>query len=108
MNYSSGMSDMLDAERQLVTALEQLDNDSTNSQLKKAFSSHPKETEGQVERLAECFQLLGEKPQQSECAGIKGIIQEKKNFMEEDPAEDILDVFQPSRLKPMKSVNTNS
>jgi hypothetical protein len=27
MNYSSGMSDMLDAERQLVTALEQLDND---------------------------------------------------------------------------------
>jgi ferritin-like metal-binding protein YciE len=91
--FVHGMSDMLDAERQLVTALEQLDNDSTNPQLKKAFSSHRKETEGQVERLAKCFQLLGEEPQQSECAGIKGIIQEKKNFMEEDPAEDILDVF---------------
>jgi len=60
--------------------LEQLDNDSTNSQLKKAFSSHRKETEGQVERLAKCFQLLGEKPQQSECAGIKGIISGEKEL----------------------------
>ena len=91
--FVHGMSDMLDAERQLVTALEELDNDSTNPQLKKAFASHRKETQGQVERLTKCFQLLGEEPQQSECAGIKGIIQEKKNFMEEDPAQDILDVF---------------
>jgi len=91
--FVHGMSDMLDAERQLVTALEQLANDSTSPQLKKAFSSHRKETEGQVERLAKCFQLLGEEPQPSECAGIRGIIQEKKNFMEEDPVEDILDVF---------------
>jgi ferritin-like metal-binding protein YciE len=91
--FIHGMSDILDAERQLVEALQQLDNDSTNSQLKKAFASHRKETEKQAERLQQCFKLLGEEPEESECAGIKGIIQEKKNFMEEDPAEDILDVF---------------
>ena len=91
--FVHGMSDILDAERQLVNALAELENDSTNPQLKKAFASHRNETEGQAERLEKCFQLLGEEAEESECAGIKGIIEEKKNFMEEDPAEDILDVF---------------
>src|SRR4051812_38779835 len=91
--FIHGMGDMFDAERQLVEALQQLEDDSTNSQLKKAFASHRKETEGQVARLQQCFELLGEEPEESECKGIKGIIEEKKAFMEEDPSEDILDVF---------------
>ena len=86
------LNDMLDGERRLVEALQELENDSTNSQLKKAFASHREETEDQVERLEECFELLGEEPEQTECAGIKGLIEEKKNFMEEDPAEDILEI----------------
>src|SRR5205085_12235252 len=91
--FVHGMSDMLDAEQQLVNALQELENDSTDPRLKKAFASHRSETEGHVERLEQCFQLLGEQSKGSECAGIKGIIEEKKNFMEEDPAKDILDVF---------------
>ena len=91
--FLHGMSDILDCERQLIEALQQLENDSTNSQLKKAFASHRKETEKQVQRLEECFQLLGQEPADSECAGIKGIIEEKKEFMEEEPSSDILDVF---------------
>ena len=91
--FLHGMSDILDCERQLVEALQQLESDSTNSQLKKAFGSHRKETEKQVQRLEQCFQLLGEEPEDAECAGIKGIIEEKKEFMEENPSEDILDVF---------------
>ena len=88
-----GMTDMLDGERQLVQALQELEGDSTNAQLKKAFASHRKETEGQVERLEQCFELLGESPGSSDCAGIKGLIEEKKAFMKEDPSPDILDVF---------------
>ena len=91
--FIHGMGDMLDAERQLVEALQELENDSTNPQLKKAFASHREETEGQVERLQQCFELVGEEPEESECKGIKGIIEEKKVFMEEEPSEDILDVF---------------
>ena len=91
--FVHGLTDMLDAERQLVEALQQLDDDSTDERLKKAFASHREETEGQIERLQQCFELLGEQPEAAECAGIKGIIQEKKDFMEEDPSEDILDVF---------------
>jgi len=91
--FIHGMSDILDGERQLVAALEELSSDSTNPQLKKAFSAHRDQTERQIERLQRCFRLLGEEPQDSECAGIKGIVQEKKSFMEEQPGEDILDVF---------------
>lgn len=91
--FLHGMSDMLDCERQLIAALQELENDSTNPQLKKAFGGHRKETEKQAERLQQCFELLGEQPEDAECAGIKGIIQEKKDFMEENPSEDILDVF---------------
>src|SRR5256885_3331319 len=91
--FVHGLKDMLDGERQLVDALQELESDSSNSQLKKAFASHREETEGQVERLQQCFELLGEESTEGECAGIKGLIEEKKAFMEEDPEEDILDVF---------------
>ena len=91
--FVHGLKDMLDGERQLVDALQELESDSSNSQLKKAFASHREETEGQVERLQQCFELLGEESAEGECAGIKGLIEEKKAFMEEDPEEDILDVF---------------
>src|SRR5437868_15037597 len=91
--FVHGLKDMLDGERQLVEALQELESDSSNSQLKKAFATHRQETEGQVDRLQQCFELLGEQPEDSECKGIKGIIEEKKAFMEEDPSQDILDVF---------------
>jgi ferritin-like metal-binding protein YciE len=91
--FVHGLTDLLDGERQLVAALQELARESGNEQLKKAFESHRQETEGQVERLNECFELLGESPQQTECKGIKGLIEERKAFLEENPTEDVLDVF---------------
>lgn len=88
-----GMKDMLDGERQLVDALHKLATDSTNPHLKHAFETHRTETEGHVKRLEQCFELLGEAPETSECKGIKGLIEEKKQFAQEEPSPDILDVF---------------
>src|SRR5437868_2098852 len=85
------LKDMLDGERQLVEALQELENDSSNPQLKRAFGTHRNETEGQVERLERCFEELGEPPEAGECSGIRGLVQEKKIFMKEDPSDDILD-----------------
>jgi ferritin-like metal-binding protein YciE len=92
--FVHGLTDMLGGERQLVEALQELSDDSSNEQLKKAFASHRKETERQIERLTQCFELLGETPEDTECKGLKGLIAEKKAFMEEEPESDILDVFQ--------------
>jgi ferritin-like metal-binding protein YciE len=91
--FVHGLSDMMDAERQLVEALEENANDSSRAELKKAFEQHRKETEGQIERLQQCFELLGEEAEDTECHGIRGLIAEKKAFSEEDPSDDLIDVF---------------
>jgi ferritin-like metal-binding protein YciE len=91
--FVHGLNDMMDAEHQLVDALEELASDSSRADLKKAFEQHRKETEGQIERLQQCFQLLGEESEETECHGIRGLIAEKKAFSEEDPSEDLIDVF---------------
>ena len=87
------LQDMMDAEHQLVEALGELSEDSSRSDLKKAFEKHRSETEGQVNRLEKCFELLGEEPDGAECHGIRGLIAEKKAFAEENPSEDLVDVF---------------
>src|SRR5436309_356342 len=91
--FVHGLNDMMDAEQQLVEALNENANDSSRQDLKKAFEQHRRETERQVERLQECFQLLGEEPEETECHGIRGLLQEKKAFSEEDPSADLIDVF---------------
>lgn len=91
--FIHGLTDIYDAEQQLVEALNELAQDSNQGQLKKAFESHRAQTEKQVQRLQQCFELLGEEPQEAECHGIRGIIQEKKSFMEEEPSPDLVDVF---------------
>ena len=91
--FVHGLKDMLDAEQQLVEALEENANQSSRADLKKAFDQHRKETEGQIERLQRCFEFLGEEPEKAECHGIRGLIQEKKAFEEEDPSQDLIDVF---------------
>ncbi len=88
------MQDMLDAENKLVEALGKQAEESANAQVKKAFEMHQKQTQKQVQRLEQAFQSLGEEVEETECKGIKGLIEEHDHFKEEeDPAEDILDIF---------------
>ena len=58
--FIHGLTDIYDAEQQLVEALGELAEDSSLGQLKKAFESHRAQTEKQVQRLQQCFELLGE------------------------------------------------
>jgi ferritin-like metal-binding protein YciE len=91
--FTHELADMLDAERKILEALGEQIEETSNEQLQKAFEAHRAQTEKQVERLEECFQELGEEPEETECAGIKGLIEEHDTMKEEDPSEDILDVF---------------
>ncbi len=87
------LNDMLDAENQLVQALGQQAEESDRPELRRAFEQHRSQTEKQAERLEQCFQEIGQEPRESECAGIRGIIQEHETFKEEDPSEELLDIF---------------
>src|SRR5438105_2944631 len=93
------LGDMLDAEKKLVEALGEQAEESSRPEVKKGFEMHQKQTEGQVERLQQVFEELGESPDESECKGIKGLKEEHDAFKEEDPSEDILDIFNVGAAK---------
>jgi len=89
------LTDMLDAEQKLVTALGELADDHADEpQLQKGFQAHQAQTEKQVERLQQVFEQLGEEAEESECKGMKGLLEERNSFKEEEqPESDILSIF---------------
>ena len=98
------LQDMLDAEQQLVEALGEQAEESSRPALQKAFQSHQAQTEKQVERLHQIFESIGEEPEEVECKGIRGLIEEHDHFKEEeDPAEDILDIFNAGAAQKVES-----
>ncbi len=98
------LQDMLDAEQQLVEALGEQADESSRPDLQKAFQSHQAQTEKQVERLQQVFEEIGEEPEEVECKGIRGLIEEHNTFkQEEDPAEDIMDIFNTGAAEKVES-----
>jgi ferritin-like metal-binding protein YciE len=98
------LQDMLDAEQQLVEALGEQAGESSRPDLQKAFQSHQAQTEKQVERLHQVFEEIGEEPEEVECKGIRGLIEEHNTFkQEEDPAEDIMDIFNTGAAEKVES-----
>ena len=98
------LQDMLDAEQQLVEALGNQAEESSRPELQKAFQSHQAQTEKQVERLQQVFESIGEEPEEVECKGIRGLIEEHDHFKEEeDPAEDIMDIFNTGAAEKVES-----
>jgi ferritin-like metal-binding protein YciE len=92
--YIHELNDMYSAEQMLVEALQEQADAANNPQLKKAFESHLAQTQKQVERLQRCFEEIGEEPEDEECKGMKGLVEEFRTFVEEkDPSPDILDHF---------------
>jgi ferritin-like metal-binding protein YciE len=87
------LNDMLDAERKILDALEENIEQSDRPELKKAFESHRAQTEKQIERLEQCFEELDEEQEPTECKGMKGLVEEKESFMEEEPSEELIDFF---------------
>ncbi|MGX9966289.1 YciE/YciF ferroxidase family protein [Roseomonas sp. F4] len=77
------LKDIYYAERQILKALPKMARAAQNDMLKQAFLQHREETEGQVERLQEVFQILGKRAQGKTCEAIQGLIQECEELLEE-------------------------
>ena len=77
------LKDLLHAEGQLVKALPKMAKASHHPTLKKAFTDHLGQTEHQVERLKQIFDLLEEKAQPKPCKAMMGLVEEGKETIEE-------------------------
>ena len=85
------MRDLYSAEKQLTKAMPRMAKKASNPQLKKAFETHLRETELQIERLEKIFEKLGKKPTGKKCAAMEGLIEEAKDMMGEDMEDDVMD-----------------
>ena len=85
------LRDLYSAENQLLKAMPRMAKKASSPQLRAAFETHMKETQGQVERLTRIFEKLGKKPTGKKCAAMEGLIEEAKEAMAEDMDEDVLD-----------------
>ena len=85
------LRDAYDAEKQLTKALPKMAKAASSAQLRKAFETHLKETQGQIGRLEKAFASLDEKVRGKHCDGIEGIIEEGQSVMEEDFDETTMD-----------------
>jgi ferritin-like metal-binding protein YciE len=85
------LQDLYSAEQQITKALPKMAKTSSSSQLKQAFESHLKETEGHVERLEKIFDLLEEKSKAKMCEGMKGLLKEGDERIKEGGEPEVVD-----------------
>lgn len=79
------------AEHQITEALPKMIEKATSSELKQGFEQHLRETEGQIRRLEQVFQMHGAEPQQSTCPAIDGIIKAGDSMAGNIADKDVLD-----------------
>ncbi|HEY7391690.1 MAG TPA: ferritin-like domain-containing protein [Bryobacteraceae bacterium] len=82
------MKDLLYAENQILSALPKMESAAKTAKLKEAFQKHLEQTQNQVERLKEAFELLGSKPEPTPCKGMQGILQEGEEIIKESSGKD--------------------
>jgi ferritin-like metal-binding protein YciE len=75
------LQDIYYAENQIVKNLPTMIEKSTNPELRTAFQSHLRETEGHVKRLEQVFQLHGQPVKSVQCAAMDGILSEARDII---------------------------
>ena len=89
--FHDTLKDIYFAEKKILAALPKMARAANSDQLRAAFDKHAGETEGQVERLEQVFQILGETPKGKTCDAIVGIIEEGQEIMKEYKGTPALD-----------------
>ncbi len=77
------LKDIYWAEQHILKALPKMIKAATSEQLQDAFATHKEQTQGQIERLDQVFELLGEKAQGKKCEAMEGILKEGESIIEE-------------------------
>jgi ferritin-like metal-binding protein YciE len=90
--FMHGLQDLYYAENQIMKALPGMIEKATDAQLRAGFEKHLAETEGQVHRLREVFELLEAEPKGDKCPAIDGILREGRDLMSEIDDEDVMNV----------------
>jgi len=84
------LQDLLNAENQIVGALPKMVAAAHCEKLKEEFQKHLVQTERQVERLESALEILGEPSNSKPCKGMKGILDEGDETIQDRKEQDEL------------------
>ena len=91
--FMHGLHDLYYAENQIMKALPEMIEKATNSTLRAGFEKHLTETEGQVHRLRQVFELMDAEPKGEKCPAMQeGILKEGRELMGEIDDDDVMNV----------------
>ncbi|NNU63871.1 MULTISPECIES: ferritin-like domain-containing protein [Rhizobium] len=85
------LKDIYFAEKQILKALPKMARSAQSEQGKAGFLKHRDETQGQIARLEQVFEILGKPARGKTCEAIQGIIAEGEEIMEEFKGSAALD-----------------
>ena len=89
--FLHALQDVYYTENQILKALPDMIEKATNRELSTAFRNHLGETEKQVKRLEQAFELIGQSPKGTSCPSIDGIIKEANEIAGEVEDKNVLD-----------------
>ncbi|HWE48382.1 MAG TPA: ferritin-like domain-containing protein [Bryobacteraceae bacterium] len=84
--------DMYDAEKQLVKTLPKLAKAAESDELAEALRNHQQETQNHVSRLEQAFKAMGVAARGKACKGMKGLIEEGNEAIEEHEKGSLRDL----------------
>src|SRR5438105_15908874 len=89
--YLDELRDLYSAESQLLKALPKMAKAASSDELKQAFEEHLEQTKGHVNRLEQIFDELDESPKGKTCHGMKGLIEEGSEILDEEGDPSVID-----------------
>ncbi len=89
--FEDGLKDVYFAEKKILAALPKMAKAAQSSQLKAAFEKHRAETEGQIGRLEQVFELIEQTAKGKKCPAILGILEEGTEVMDEYKGMEAID-----------------
>ena len=89
--FQEEIKDVYSAETQLLKALPKMAKAASTDELREAFESHLEETKGHVARLEKAFEILGKSPNGKTCAGMKGVLEEGSEMLEDTEEGEVRD-----------------
>jgi ferritin-like metal-binding protein YciE len=81
--FEDSLKDIYWAEKHLTKAFPKIQKAATTEELKNAIEEHLTQTENQVVRLEQVFELIGKKAQAKKCDAMEGLIKEGESIVEE-------------------------
>ena len=85
------LQDIYYAENQIAKSLPTMAGKATDPQLKQGFETHLGETQNQIKRLEQVFQMHGQPVKGVTCAAMDGILEEATDTMSDVGDKDVLD-----------------